>query len=559
MTASTSTWSRPIGWHSGISSPVRLAARTPAMRAVPSTSPLGASPSATTRAVAGDMRTTARATARRWVTGLSPTSTMRASPCSSRCVRPASGIAAALGRGRRGVPVAGPRDHVEDGGLVAGAQQRDRVRVAVDDRLEELLAVLIGGQRGLGPAADVVEQDRQARVLLAELRGDLALHALGQRGGRAGGRDRDRQRTGAQDRRQDEVAQRRHVDDVDEHRAALGVLVDADVGGGVVGAGDHHEDALEVGGAGVVALLPADRALARQLLELGADLGRDDRDVAVAGQQALGLLQPQGAAADHEAPAPAQLQAGDVEGRVQHVAHAGLVADPALELADALLPFIGGGRHLRQGRRPYCGSEITVTDATSSYFTDDALLRRVHREKVVALSGPRALLMMGAHPVAFEGFFMATGSLDDPYLRLRRTADVMDAIAWGSRADADRKTRRVRAMHARARGVLPRAAGPFAAGTPWAADDPELLLWIVACLADSAVLVYERYVTDLTAAERDAYWRDYRVIGRLFGLEDADMPQTWADFTTYMNDMLRSGDLVVTPTARAVGIEVVLR
>lgn len=200
-----------------------------------------------------------------------------------------------------------------------------------------------------------------------------------------------------------------------------------------------------------------------------------------------------------------------------------------------------------------------MTDATPSYFTDDSLLRRVHREKVVALSGPRALLMMGAHPVAFEGFFMATGSLDDPYLRLRRTADVMDAIAWGSRADADRKTRRVRAMHARARGVLPRAAGPFAAGTPWAADDPELLLWIVACLADSAVLVYERYVTDLTAAERDAYWRDYRVIGRLFGLEDADMPQTWADFTTYMNDMLRSGDLVVTPTARAVGIEVVLR
>jgi uncharacterized protein (DUF2236 family) len=114
-------------------------------------------------------------------------------------------------------------------------------------------------------------------------------------------------------------------------------------------------------------------------------------------------------------------------------------------------------------------------------------------------------------------------------------------------------------MHARARGVLPRAAGPFPAGTPWAADDPKLLLWIVACLVDSAVLVYERYVTGLTAAERDAYWRDYRVIGRLFGLADADMPETWHDFEAYMKDMLRSGDLVVTPTAREVGIDVVLR
>jgi uncharacterized protein (DUF2236 family) len=198
-----------------------------------------------------------------------------------------------------------------------------------------------------------------------------------------------------------------------------------------------------------------------------------------------------------------------------------------------------------------------MPDAT--YFTDDSLLRRVHREKVVALSGPRALLMMAAHPVAFEGFFMATGSLDNPYQRLQRTAQVMDAIAWRGKAEADRATRRVRTMHARARGTLPRDAGRFPAGTPWAADDPELLLWIVACLVDSAVLVYERYVTSLSRTERDAYWGDYRVVGRLFGLRDEDMPATWADFQTYMKDMLGSGDLHVTPTAREVGIDVVLR
>jgi uncharacterized protein (DUF2236 family) len=194
-----------------------------------------------------------------------------------------------------------------------------------------------------------------------------------------------------------------------------------------------------------------------------------------------------------------------------------------------------------------------------SYFTDDSLLRRVHREKVVGLSGPRALLMMAAHPVAFEGFFLSTGSLDDPYERLRRTAAIMDTIAWGARADADRLTAIVRALHGRARGVLPHAAGPFAAGTPWAADDPKLLLWIIACLVDSAVLVYDRYVERLTPAEREAYWADYRVIGRLFGLADGDMPATWDDFEAYMSGMLRSGDLVVTPTARAVGIDVVLR
>ncbi|HWH94757.1 MAG TPA: oxygenase MpaB family protein [Baekduia sp.] len=196
---------------------------------------------------------------------------------------------------------------------------------------------------------------------------------------------------------------------------------------------------------------------------------------------------------------------------------------------------------------------------TAGYFNEASLLRRVHREKVVGLSGPRALLMMAAHPLAFEGFFMATGSLDDPYLRLRRTAEVLDAVAWGTKAEAGRRTRRVRAMHARAHGVLPRDAGPYPAGTPWAADDPELLLWILACLVDSAVLVYERYVTRLSVCERDDYWRDYRVVGRLFGLRDADMPASWREFEAYMSNMLTGGELVVTPTARAVGIEVVLR
>lgn len=200
-----------------------------------------------------------------------------------------------------------------------------------------------------------------------------------------------------------------------------------------------------------------------------------------------------------------------------------------------------------------------MTMPAVTYFDDDALLRRVHRERAVALAGPRALLMMAAHPVAFEGFFMATGDLGDPYARLERTANVLDAIAWGPKTRADRLCRAVRARHRQVRGTLPRAAGRFPAGTPYAADDPELLLWVLACLADSSLLVYERYVARLTADEREAYWQDYRVMGRLFGLKAAAMPRTYEAFADYMRTMLASGDLVVTPTARELGREIVLR
>ena len=71
---------------------------------------------------------------------------------------------------------------------------------------------------------------------------------------------------------------------------------------------------------------------------------------------------------------------------------------------------------------------------TESYFTDESLVRRVHREQLVALGGGRTLLMQAAHPVAFAGFFAHTGALDEPYERLSRTAQVMDTIAFGSRA-----------------------------------------------------------------------------------------------------------------------------
>jgi uncharacterized protein (DUF2236 family) len=200
-----------------------------------------------------------------------------------------------------------------------------------------------------------------------------------------------------------------------------------------------------------------------------------------------------------------------------------------------------------------------MPDPSATYFDDHAMIRRVHREQVVALSGPRALLMMAAHPVAFEGFFDVTASHEAPYERLARTAQVMDTIAWGRRADANRLTRRVRAMHARAHGTLPVDAGRFPAGTPWAADDPELLLWILACLADSAVLVYERYVGALTDDERDRYWKDMRVVGRLFGLRAAEMPRTFRCLRAYVERMLDSGDLVVTPRARELGVDIVLR
>jgi uncharacterized protein (DUF2236 family) len=186
----------------------------------------------------------------------------------------------------------------------------------------------------------------------------------------------------------------------------------------------------------------------------------------------------------------------------------------------------------------------------AGYFDDSSMLRRVHRERALALAGPRALLMQAAHPLAVSGLLAHSTAVEDPYERLARTADVMGTIGFGERANADRVTRTVRAMHRRVSGKLREPVGPYPAGTGYRADDPELLMWVLLTLVDSGLVVYRTYVGSLSREEEAAYWEDYRVVGRLFGLRVRDMPRTLADLDDYRRSMLEGDSLYVTDWAR---------
>jgi uncharacterized protein (DUF2236 family) len=179
--------------------------------------------------------------------------------------------------------------------------------------------------------------------------------------------------------------------------------------------------------------------------------------------------------------------------------------------------------------------------AVSEYFTDASMIRRVYRERAMVLAGPRALLMQAAHPVAVSGLLAHSSSLEEPYERLMRTAEVMSTVTFGARADADRETKRVRAVHRRV-----------------GADDPELLMWVLYTLVDSALVVYDKYVTALHDDAQSALWEDYKVVGKLFGLHKAEMPRDIDDFRAYGHGMLGGDTLCVTDWARTRAREIVL-
>jgi uncharacterized protein (DUF2236 family) len=194
----------------------------------------------------------------------------------------------------------------------------------------------------------------------------------------------------------------------------------------------------------------------------------------------------------------------------------------------------------------------------AGYFTEDSMLRRVNRERALALAGPRALLMQAAHPLSVAGLLAHSTALDEPYDRLARTAQVLSTITFGSKRDADRVTARVRAIHRHVRGALAEPAGRYAAGTRYRADDPELLMWVLFSLVDSAVVVYGKYVRRMSREEEAALWRDYRVVGRLFGLSDSDMPGTLDDLDSYRREMLDGDSLHVSRWARNRARKIVL-
>lgn len=192
------------------------------------------------------------------------------------------------------------------------------------------------------------------------------------------------------------------------------------------------------------------------------------------------------------------------------------------------------------------------------FFGPDSMVRRLHRERLVLFSGIRALLMQACDPLAVVGFQRHSIIFDDPQTRLLRTDERMSRIYFGTREEAEETGRVVRAMHRRARGTTPASYGPIARGTPYDASDPELGLWVLATLADSALVYYERIFGALSAEDRERYWAEYRQVGEVLGLPPDSMPPTHQDLSDYLDGRLGDGSLWISDERRAQAVRMVL-
>jgi uncharacterized protein (DUF2236 family) len=183
-------------------------------------------------------------------------------------------------------------------------------------------------------------------------------------------------------------------------------------------------------------------------------------------------------------------------------------------------------------------AQTRATDA--GLYGPDSVSWQVNRETTVLFGGARALLMQAAHPLILAGARQTGFYERNPWRRLERTLRLSFTITFGTREEALAAAARINQVHRDVHG------DDEVTGLPYDAMDPELLLWVHACLIDSQ-LVFERLtVGKLDDEGQERFHREQMVGAELLGLDRSRIPPTVAELRRYIDEMAAGGALRVT-------------
>ena len=177
-------------------------------------------------------------------------------------------------------------------------------------------------------------------------------------------------------------------------------------------------------------------------------------------------------------------------------------------------------------------------DRDEGYFGPRSVSWQVHREVTVLFGGARAMLMQAAHPSVIAGANQTGMYERNPWKRLQRTLVLQYALTFGTREEAHAAADRINDVHERINGVDP------VTGRRYDATDPSLLLWVHACLIESALLFERLSVGRLDDRGRQRFHEE-----QMLAADEWREPESEEE---YVADMVRSEELLVTDAARSV-------
>jgi uncharacterized protein (DUF2236 family) len=152
---------------------------------------------------------------------------------------------------------------------------------------------------------------------------------------------------------------------------------------------------------------------------------------------------------------------------------------------------------------------------------------RVHAEPILWLGGLRALFMQALHPLAMAGVAQHSDFRNDTWGRLRRTAEFVGVVTYGTTPEAMAAGARVRQVHRGLRGVEPER------GERYVVADPRLLLWVHCCQVECFLTTVQLAGLGLTASESDQYVGEQVAAATLVGIPAQMVPASVADLDAY--------------------------
>lgn len=184
--------------------------------------------------------------------------------------------------------------------------------------------------------------------------------------------------------------------------------------------------------------------------------------------------------------------------------------------------------------------------ADPGLFGPDSASWLVLSEASVMAGGLRALLMHAAHPLVASSIERSGVYRHEPWTRLQRTLRLTFAISFGTRAEAMTAARGINDVH---RTVQRRYTD---ASTDPGPRDPDLLLWVHACLVVS-FLTFERLtVRKLDAGGREQFHQEQALVARLLGVPRTNIPATLGELEEHVARITRDGILSRTNAASEV-------
>jgi uncharacterized protein (DUF2236 family) len=184
------------------------------------------------------------------------------------------------------------------------------------------------------------------------------------------------------------------------------------------------------------------------------------------------------------------------------------------------------------------------------YFGPSSALWQLNREAVLGLGLGRAVLMQLAHPWVAQAVLDHSPAAGRPLDRLLATATAAELLVFGSRAQADGAAARIRQVHERVSGTLAEDVGRWSRGTPYRADDPDALRWVLVTIVDTALVLYEATFGRLPDAMLARYLAEAAQLGSMLGLPPEGMPRDRGDLSRYLGAILSDGTIAVGSVAR---------